>query len=91
MNALKHGRTSGAYQRLVEIISADPEGLRILRCLADAQDERKRRQRRQANRLLHQLLQRFEQQALDRANEAYENNRRIPGLPDTKSVLETQL
>ncbi len=91
MNALKHGRTSAAYKRLIEIISADPEGLRILHHLADAQDERKRRQRRQANRLLHQLLQRFEQQALDRANEIYENNRRIPGLPNTKSVLETHL
>ena len=91
MNALKHGRTSAAYRRLVEIISADPEGLRILHHLAAAQDERKRRQRRQADRLLHRLLERFEQQALDRANEAYENNRSIPGLPDTKSVLETHL
>lgn len=89
MNALKHGRTSAAYRRLIEIISHDPEGLRLLHCLAAAQDERKRRQRRQADRLLHQLLQRYEQQALDRANEAYENNRKIPGLPDTKSVLET--
>ena len=91
MNALKHGRTSAAYRRLVEIISADPEGLRILQHLAGAQTERQRRNRRQADRLLHQLLQRFEQQALDRANEAYENNRRIPGFPHTKSVLETHL
>ena len=91
MNALKHGRTSAAYKRLIEIISADPEGLRILHCLAGAQDERKRRLRRQADRLLHQVLERYEQQAMDRANEAYENNRRIPGLPDTKSVLETRL
>ena len=91
MNALKHGRTSAAYRRLVEIISQDPEGLRLLRCLAAAQDERQRRNRRQADRLLHRVLERFEQQALDRANEAYENNRRIPGIPDTKSVLETRV
>jgi hypothetical protein len=91
MNALKHGRTSAAYKRLVEIISQDPEGLRILHCLAGAQDERKRRLRRQADRLLQQVLQRFEQQALDRANEAYENDRRIPGIPRTKSVLETRV
>jgi len=91
MNALKHGRTSAAYRRLVEIISHDPEGLRILRCLAAAQDERRRRQRRRADSLLHQVLERFEQQALDRANEAYENNRRIPGVPNTKSVLETHI
>ncbi len=91
MNALKHGRTSAAYKRLVEIISADPEGLRILHHLAGAQTERQRRSRRQAERLLHRLLERFEQQALDRANEAYENNRRIPGIPNTKSVLETPL
>lgn len=91
MNALKHGRTSAAYRRLIEIISHDPEGLRLLRCLAAAQTERQRRNRRQADRLLHRVLGRFEQQALDRANEAYENNRRIPGIPDTKSVLETPL
>ena len=91
MNALKHGRASAAYRRLVAIISADPEGLRLLHHLAAAQDERKRRNRRQADRLLHQVLERFEQQAMERANETYENNRRIPGLPDTKSVLETQL
>ena len=91
MNALKHGRTSAAYRRLVEIISHDPEGLRLLHCLAGAQDERKRRLRRRAGRLLHRVLVRFEQQALDRANQAYENNRSIPGIPDTKSVLETQL
>ncbi len=89
MNALKHGRTSAAYRRLIEIISHDPEGLRLLHHLAGAQDERKRRLRRQADRLLQQLLERFEQQALDRANEAYENNRKIPGSPDTKSLLET--
>ena len=91
MNALKHGRTSAAYKRLIEIISADPEGLRLLHHLAGAQDERKRRQRRQADRLLHQLLERYEQQAADRANEAYENNRKIPGIPNTKSVLETHI
>ena len=91
MNALKHGRTSAAYHRLIEIISHDPEGLRLLHHLAGAQTERQRRNRRQADRLLHRLLERFEQQALDRANEAYENNRSIPGLPDTKSVLETHL
>lgn len=89
MNALKHGRTSAAYRRLIEIISHDPEGLRLLQHLAGAQDERKRRLRRQADRLLQQLLERFEQQADDRANEAYENDRKIPGLPDTKSLLET--
>ncbi len=91
MNALKHGRTSAAYKRLIEIISADPEGLRILHHLAAAQDERRRRNRRQADRLLQQVLERYEQQAMERANEAYENNRRIPGLPDTKSVLETRV
>ncbi len=91
MNALKHGRTSAAYRRLIEIISHDPEGLRILQHLAGAQDERKRRNRRHADRLLHHVLERYEQQALDRANEAYENNRKIPGIPDTKSVLETHL
>ncbi len=88
MNALKHGRTSAAYRRLIEIISHDPEGLRLLH-LAGAQDERKGRLRRQADRLLRQVLERFEQQADDRANEAYENNRKIPGFPDTKSLLET--
>ncbi len=60
-----------------------------IRSIAGAQNERKRRNRRQADRLLQQILERFEQEAEDRANEAYENNRRIPGFPDTKSLLET--
>ena len=91
LNALKHGRTSATYKRLVEIISQDAEGMRLLRDLADGQDERRRRLRRQAERLLFRVLERYEQLALERANEVYENNRKIPGIPNTEYLFENKI
>jgi hypothetical protein len=82
-NALKHGRSSNLYARLIELLAQDPEALKIMREIADIQDRRKQRNLREAQRLLNAVVARTharaQQQLLDRQAADYEARRAIPG------------
>jgi hypothetical protein len=96
LNALRTGRHSARYKRLLEILSRDPEAIRLLEeiTLGDRKRaERKRRgacpepgasRSRRAIRVLNQVLQRMAIDALDRAIDEWERNNAIPA-----SVLDT--
>ena len=79
LNALKHGNTSAQYQRLLEIVSDNPEALRLVREIVLGDEARQKRRRREALTILNQVLQRYEDRANDRIAEAYEATRAIPG------------
>lgn len=82
VNAFKTGKTSRQYQRMLEIVQQDPEMVRLLREVALGNEKRAARRRRYALSVLKQVLDRFEQQANDRACDAWELSRAIPPHPD---------
>lgn len=85
INAFKTGKTSAQYQRLLEIVSQDPEMVRLLREVALGNEQRAARRRRYALSVFKQVLERFEQQANDRACEAWERSRAIPPYLDAET------
>jgi succinylglutamate desuccinylase len=80
LNAFRTGKTSRQYKQLLEIISADPEAMRLVREIALGNEKLAARRRRYAMQVLNRLLQRFEDQANDRLVEAWERSRAIPPL-----------
>ncbi len=83
LNALKHGRTSRQQQRLLQLIADNPEARDLLTAIARVQRRRRKQAERDTNRLLIALASRLRERALDEAAARYENDRRIPPLPDT--------
>ena len=83
LNALKHGRTSRQQQRLLQLIADSPEARDLLTAIARIQRRRRRQAERYADQLLRDLAARLRERALDDAAARYENDRRIPPLPDT--------
>ncbi|MDP2674795.1 MAG: hypothetical protein Q8Q00_07800 [Dehalococcoidia bacterium] len=83
LNAYKHGRTSRQQQRLLQLIAEDPEAGHLLRDIARIQRRRRQQAHRNAIRLLDAIAQRTRERALDAAAARYENDQRIPPLPNT--------
>ncbi len=83
LNALKHGRTSRQQQRLLQLLADNPEARDLLTAIARIQRRRRKQAQRDTNRLLIALASRLRERALDEAAARYENDRRIPPLPDT--------
>ena len=75
LNALKTGKTSRQYQRLIEILSQDPEAVRLVREIVLGDEARKRRRRREAIAIVNHILERFEYDRNDRIADAYEASR----------------
>jgi hypothetical protein len=78
VNAFKDGKTSRQYRRMLEIVQQDPEMIRLLREVALGNEKRAARRRRYALSVLKQVLERLEQQANDRAYEAWERSQPGP-------------
>ncbi len=83
LNAYKHGRTSRQQQRLLQLLADNPEARDLLTAIARVQRRRRRQAERNADRLLRNLAARLRERALDEAAARYENDRRLPPLPDT--------
>lgn len=83
LNALKHGRTSRQYQRLLHLVAGDPEARDILLRVARVQRRRRDQAQGDANRLLIAVAAQLRERAIDAAVARYENDQRIPPLPDT--------
>jgi hypothetical protein len=83
LNALKHGRTSRQYRRLLHLVADDPEARDILLRVARAQRRRRDQAQSDANRLLIAVAAQLRERAIDVAVARYENDQRIPPLPDT--------
>ncbi len=83
LNGLKHGRTSRQQQRLLQLLADSPEARDLLTAIARIQRRRRKQAERDTNRLLIALASRLRERALDEAAARYENDRRIPPLPDT--------
>jgi len=79
MNAFRHGKSSAQYQRLLEILSADPEAIRLVEEIALGDQARKKRNRREALATLDHVLERMGYEKNDRIAAAYEAARAIPG------------
>jgi len=82
LNAYKHGRTSRQQQRLLQLLSDSPQARDLLTAIARAQRRRRRQAERNADQLLRDIAARLRERALDEAVARYENDRRIPPLPD---------
>lgn len=80
LNAFKTGKTSAQYQRLLDTLAGDPEMTRLLQELALGDEKRAARRRRYALSVLKRVMERFEQEANDRALEAWERSRAIPPI-----------
>jgi hypothetical protein len=83
LNALKHGRTSRQYQRLLHLVADDPEARDILLRVARVQRRRRTQAQGDANHLLITVAAQLRERAIDAAVARYENDQRIPPLPDT--------
>lgn len=88
LNAFKHGRTSRHYQRLLQLIAADPQARDMLMAVARRNRSLQQKAQREANLLLDTLTRRLHERARWLANARYENDQRIPPLPDTESPFE---
>ena len=75
LNALKNGKTSVQFQRLLEILVDDPEAMRLVREIILGNEARKNRQRREAAKIVGHLLDRIEDQRNDSITDAYERSR----------------
>ena len=78
LNAFRTGAHSKQYQRLLEILSREPEAVRLLEEIALGDEKRIKRRRRYAMQVLGRVLQRFELDALDLVIDEWERNRAIP-------------
>lgn len=58
LNGFKHGRNSQQHQKLLQLIARDPEVVALLRERAEHNQRRANRLRKQAERLLADLLDR---------------------------------
>jgi len=83
LNAYKHGRTSRQHQRLLHLVAQDPEARHLLVRIARVQRRRRSQAQRDTNRLLITVAAQLRERAIDAALALYENNQRIPPLPDT--------
>ncbi len=83
LNALKHGRNSRQYKRLLELVADDPEARDLLVQIARVQRRRRRQAQGDTNRLLIAVAAQLRERALDLADAQYEDDQRIPPLPDT--------
>jgi len=83
LNALKHGRTSRQYQRLLHLVAEDPEARHLLVRIARVQRRRRSQAQGDTNHLLIAVAAQLRERALDAAVARYENDQRIPPLPDT--------
>lgn len=78
LNAFRTGKHSKQYKRLLEILSRDPEAVRLLEEIALGDEKRIKRRRRYAMQVLGRVLQRSELNALDRAVDEWERSRALP-------------
>ncbi len=83
LNALTHGRNSRQYKRLLELVAGDPEARGLLVQIARVQRRRRKQAQGDTNRLLIAVVDQLRERALDSAAAQYENDQRIPPLPDT--------
>ncbi len=83
LNALKHGRTSRQYQRLLHLVADDPEARDLVLRVARVQRRRRARAQSDANLLLLAVAAQLRERAIDAAVARYENDQRIPPLPNT--------
>ena len=83
LNALKHGRTSRQYKRLLQLVAEDPEACHLLVRIARVQRRRRNQAQRDTNHLLIAVAAQLRERAIDTAVARYENDQRIPPLPDT--------
>lgn len=90
LNALRTGKHSAQYKRLLEILARDQEAVRLLEEIALGDQKRAERRRRgvypercasssrRAMQVLAQLLKQQEQRALDRTIDEWERLRTMP-------------
>jgi predicted oxidoreductase len=81
LNALKHGRSSVHYRRLMQAIVANPEARGALLAVA----KRQRRVQARARKEAEELFRKIEELAAIAAARRYELNRRIPPVSDTNT------
>lgn len=78
LNGFKHGRNSKQHQKLLELISRDPEVVAMLRERAELNHRLANQRRKQAEWLIMDLLERAEEKRKDGEAAIYELNQRIP-------------
>jgi hypothetical protein len=87
MNAFKHGRSSKQFERLIQLVAADPNAMDALRNLADGVAGREHRNRREADALLRKLMERIDEETRITAAYFRAKRRQLASDPNALSAF----